>query len=269
MTGALQLADGAPRALLVCIHGGGCNRLYFDLKGYSVAAAARERGFAVLLVDRPGHGASEKPATGRPIEEAASLLVPFVAQVRQAHGLGDAPVALLGHSIGGAVAIMAAGAAGDFPIAGVAASAIGNRASPEAEIWFAQVLEGAGSPQPPASFFFGPENTYDWRGPAALRRCGETWQHADVLEIMGEWPGRFRRIAARVRVPVHLRLAEHEHIWDNRAAAIQDMAGCFRAAPEADAGLLPGGGHLYEVHRRGHELVAAQLDFVERCVTGR
>jgi pimeloyl-ACP methyl ester carboxylesterase len=253
--------------LLVCIHGGGCNHHYFDLKGYSVAAAARERGFAVLLVDRPGHGASAAPATERPIEEAAGLLIPFIGEVRQAHGL-DVPVALLGHSVGGAVVIHAAGEAADVPIRAAAVSGIGHRATPEAEAWFAEVREGKESPQPPASYFFGPEDTYDWRGPAALRRCGETWQRSDVLEVMGEWPARFGEVAARVRVPVHLRLAEHERIWDNRPVVIGAMARSFRAAPEVDARLIPGGGHLYEVHRCGHELVAAQLDFLLRHAAG-
>jgi hypothetical protein len=32
-----------------------------------------------------------------------------------------------------------------------------------------------------------------------------------------------------------------------------------------DADLLRGGGHLYEVSRRGPEFLRAQLDFLDRC----
>jgi hypothetical protein len=87
-----------------------------------------------------------------------------------------------------------------------------------------------------------------------------------VIEVMGEWPRQFAAVAARVRVPVHLRLAEHERIWDNSPAALDELARGFSGAPEANIGLLPDGGHLYEVHKRGHELVADQLGFLRRAV---
>ena len=38
------------------------------------------------------------------------------------------------------------------------------------------------------------------------------------------------------------------------------------ASPRVDAALLPEGGHVYEIHKRGPELIASQLDFLESCV---
>jgi hypothetical protein len=42
------------------------------------------------------------------------------------------------------------------------------------------------------------------------------------------------------------------------------MAAAFTSAPEVDAALLPGGGHLYEATQGGAEFIARQLDFIER-----
>ena len=65
-------------------------------------------------------------------------------------------------------------------------------------------------------------------------------------------------------MPVHLRLAEHEKIWETGPNVVFRMAARLEQAPLVDAALLPEGGHLYELHVRGLELIASQLDFVER-----
>jgi hypothetical protein len=61
---------------------------------------------------------------------------------------------------------------------------------------------------------------------------------------------------------VQLRLAEHDNIWVATQEAIGRMSGRLVAAPVVDAAILPAGGHLYEIHKRGGELVEAQLDFL-------
>lgn len=62
-------------------------------------------GFAALAVDLPGHGRSE----GQPLTAVADL-VQWIARVLDAAGIGDA--ALVGHSMGGAVALETAAALG-------------------------------------------------------------------------------------------------------------------------------------------------------------
>lgn len=247
--------------LVVFVHGGGCNSRYFDLKGLSCAQAALQRGHDVLLVNRPGHGGSAPPQTDSPIGEAAELLIPFIALARER--CQAKRLAMIGHSIGGAVVIETAARHADWPLTSVAVSGIGDGLTRESLIWLDAVLEGAPA-EPPAEYFFGPEGSYGWQGPAALRRSSEPWRLDEVIEVMRDWPARFLAAAAQVRVPVHFRMAEYERIWDHSQEARRRIAAAFAAGAGADVGLLPDGGHLYEIHKRGPELIAAQLDFIER-----
>lgn len=246
-------------SLIVFVHGGGCNGYYFDLKGFSSAQAALRRGHSVLLVDRPGHGGSAAPISESPIVEAAELLMDFIGIARQC--IGATKVALIGHSIGGAVAVEVAARRPGWPLSSIAVSGIGDALTAASRHWLNEVLAGA-APEPPTDFFFGPEGSYGWQGPAALRRSGEPWRLDEVIEVMRDWPTRFAAVAGAVRVPVHFRSAEFERIWDHSDAALSRITAAFR---DADMGLLPDGGHLYEVHKRGPELIAAQLNFIERA----
>jgi hypothetical protein len=114
------------------------------------------------------------------------------------------------------------------------------------------------------SLFHDPERTLEWRALASLRAAAEDWLVAEVREVVERWPLRWRDLAARVDIPVHLRLAEHERIWASSPAVVARMASAFSRAPQVDAALLPAGGHLYEATKFGPGFVAAQLDFIER-----
>jgi pimeloyl-ACP methyl ester carboxylesterase len=250
-------AEAEPNApLLVCIHGGGCNARYFDLKGFSVLERALARGLAVLLVNRPGHGGSAPAQSHRPIEEAATLIPSLIGEVR-----GNRAVAIIGHSIGGAVAMTIAAQDQPWPLRAIAVSGIGDRIAPGWEEAWAQLLSGT-AVEPATSYFFGREGTYRWNAPAALRKAGEPWQMDEVEDVIRMWPERFPSLAAQVRVPVYIRLAEHERIWEAGQGAGLRIAAALHGASKVDAGILPDGGHLYELHKRGSELVEAQLDFL-------
>lgn len=250
--------------LLVCVHGGGCNGRYFDLKGASLVQAAVARGMVVLQVDRPGYGASAAPGNAAtPIVQGASAVQALVEAVRARPELAQRPIALIGHSIGGAVTLTyaaTAASAGWPPLAAMCISGIGDRPTADVTGFFRR--ESAGSTvEPPADWFFGPEGSYGWKGVMALRAVAEPWRTDEVDEVVRDWPGRVARIAAAVTCPVHFRFAEFERIWEADAQALRRIADTFTRT-SVDAAILPEGGHLYEVHRRGAELITAQLDFV-------
>ncbi len=250
--------------LLVCVHGGGCNGQYFDLKGVSLVHAAVGRGMAVLQIDRPGYGASAAPSGDvTPIVEAASAVHALVEAVRARPAVAQRSVALIGHSIGGAVALTyAAGAAkAGLPLlAAVCVSGIGDR--PTAEVTgFSRRGSNGSTVEPPTDWFFGPEGSYGWKGVMALRAIAEPWRTDEVDEVVRDWPIRVADIAGAITCPVHVRLAEFERIWEADTEALRRISDAFTRTT-VDAAILPEGGHLYEVHRRGAELIAAQLDFV-------
>lgn len=254
-------------ALLVCIHGGGCNGNYFDLKGCSTAAAGAERGYPVLLVTRPGYGENALPTSDAPIQATGPLIRQFIDHVR-AKFLPDVEgIAVIGHSIGGAVALTMARDAHGWPLRALAVSGIGDRPAPQ--IRDLRLPGHDARIEPPAgladALFFAGGEPLSWRAVASLRAAAEPWLRAEVTEVMERWPLAWPAISAEIAVPVHLRLAEHEQIWEADQAAVERMARSLGRAPRVDASLIRGGGHLFEVSKRGPELIRSQLDFVDEC----
>jgi pimeloyl-ACP methyl ester carboxylesterase len=131
ISGTLAVPDGADaRLMLVCIHGGGCNGSYFTLGAPSVVEAALARGFRVLLVDRPGHGGSPAGAASeQPILDSLRGIGTFIERVREEHAPGSGLV-MIGHSIGGAIALMLAAERREWPLRGVAVSGIARAFDP-------------------------------------------------------------------------------------------------------------------------------------------
>lgn len=261
-------ASDDTKSLLVCIHGGGCNAGYFNIKGYSTVAQATARGIPVLLVNRPGYGGNPALPGDRPIADMVPIIRSFVDQVRSEHLPRSDELTIIGHSIGGAVALTLAGHRGDWPLRAIAVSGIGDAPSSDIMKWFIKSPDAFPPPESVASLFFGPEGSYSWQAPIALRKISEPWQSTEVQEVVYDWRERWPGIATKIDVPVHLRLAEHEKVWETGRPAIDRMTRSLVKSPHVDASILPDGGHLYELHKRGHELVASQLAFLE-AFTGR
>lgn len=262
----LIVGEGAKKPLLVCIHGGGCNAGYFDLPGFSFRARAEARGYPLLLVNRPGHGGSG-PSGGVDFRSAAAVISKHIEGVVEAHS-PSRKWFLIGHSIGGAVSIVVAGENRPRGLSALAVSGIGDTPTSLAAAWFRQLgglpIDGVLA----SDLLFGPSGSYSWRAPKALRHSAEPWQPAEVTETLDQWPAQWAGFAAKVEVPTHLRLAEAEQIWETGAVTVRRLASKFERASEVDAGMVPEGGHLYEVHYRGHELMESQLDFFDR-ITAR
>jgi len=95
---ALYLPAQAPQGSVLIVHGAGsCKESHFDF-----ARAARAHGLAALALDLPGHGESKGPLTGDVLDDlrlAAAILPP-------------GPLALRGSSMGGYLALVAAGPLG-------------------------------------------------------------------------------------------------------------------------------------------------------------
>lgn len=267
--GTLLRQEAAPNApLLAFIHGGGCSSRYFETPQPSPAGLAEAGGFQVLLIDRPGHGQSGPATLGRPILSSLPAIHALIeAALEAVPRCRD--LLLVGHSIGGAVALMLAAEPRLLPIRAIAVSGIGDEPPPLSEQWAKAEPSTAITAEEIASSFFGERGSYDWRGPARLRRAAESWNSEEVREILRYWPGEWPGIGARIALPVHYRLADRDGIWVSGLEVVQRFAQAMSLSPEVDAARLTEGGHVYEFHLKGHELVRSQLAFLARFTSVR
>ncbi|MEE8584617.1 MAG: alpha/beta fold hydrolase [Acidobacteriota bacterium] len=103
LSGVLHLPEGSPRASLILSHCFTCNKDYKVLVW--LARAISEAGLAVLRFDYFGLGDSEGRFEGTTISRYIDDLKAAMDWVRQQ--VPDGPVLLAGHSLGGAVSILA------------------------------------------------------------------------------------------------------------------------------------------------------------------
>jgi pimeloyl-ACP methyl ester carboxylesterase len=251
------------RALVVCIHGGGCHSGYFESGAPSLTQALVADGHAVLLVERPGSSGRRLLDPDRPLQASVEPIRDFLRHTWREEAAG-LPLALVGHSIGAALALMLAGEVKDWRPAAVTVSGIGD----EPPALVRALADWRGDPLSTqfAELLLGPEGSYDWRGLTRLRKVAAPWNVSERVELLNHWPTLWPDVAARIAVPVQLRLAEAEKIWLTGNDVVRRMADALVAAPAVDAALLPDGGHLYEFHKRGGELIAAQVAFLDRIL---
>ena len=119
-------ASVPPRGGVVILHGAGsCKENHHDF-----ARAALGAGFAALAFDQRGHGASQGRMDERVLDDVAAM----VGVLREAVPTAPFPVALRGSSLGGYLAIVAAGPAGASAVIAICpASAEGLRRGLAAE----------------------------------------------------------------------------------------------------------------------------------------
>lgn len=103
LAAALELPRGAPRAYALFAHCFTCSK---DIKAArEIARALRQRGFAVLRFDFTGLGGSEGDFANTNFSSNVADLVSAADYMRREF---EAPDILIGHSLGGAAAIVAA-----------------------------------------------------------------------------------------------------------------------------------------------------------------
>src|SRR5207237_4104747 len=100
----LDAPDEAPRAYALCAHCFSCGKDLFAAT--RIAQRLTEHHIAVLRFDFTGLGASEGEFANTNFSSNVADLIAAAAHLRQAYG---APALLIGHSLGGAAVLAAAG----------------------------------------------------------------------------------------------------------------------------------------------------------------
>ncbi|MBP0457209.1 alpha/beta hydrolase [Streptomyces montanisoli] len=264
-------AEPTGKPLIAALHGGTYTARYFDVAGApegSFLDVATAHGYPVVAFDRPGYGGST------PLEPDANTFTRHArllgdAMAQAAARLAAGSVFLLGHSIGGMIALMIAASDPGFPLIGVSATGMG------AVIPSGGAAEALGSLPPDETVdlpyqerdkvMFGPAHTYRSEG---LRQAHESYAPVPVRELVQApaWPREhLPTVAPRVAVPVHNALAEYDALWSSGPENVARFAALFTAAPFVDASVARGTGHCIDHHTLGHALHLRQLAFAEEC----
>ncbi|MCB5909983.1 alpha/beta hydrolase [Streptomyces pinistramenti] len=265
LSGLLALPEASvPRAVLVALHGGGMRAGYFhgraDPAG-SLLSLAASHGYAALALDRPGYGAS-----ARQVPDGTGLAEQAV-RVRQA--LSDyarrlptgAGFFLVGHSLGGKVALSTAAGWNDGGLLGVDVSGISDRWAVEPGL-----LTGSGGRRS-RGLHWGPLSLYP---PGTFRLAQYLVAPIPGKEAaeIPDWPRRYAELACTVQVPVRFTFAEHERWWRCDAATVEAMAARL-ASPVVRTAHLAGAGHNISLGRAARSYHLRVLAFLEECLTGR
>ena len=263
----ISAADGQPgKALIVLIPGGSYNAHYFDVPGHSLIEAAQERGFPVVALDRPGYGGSDPVAGPTRFAQNADILADAIGEVWQQHADTAPGVVLIGHSMGGAIALHIASRPQTWPLLGVSVTAIHIEAPDIVMQAWDAVPDGVVvefDEDQRFMFMYGPEGTFEAGILDAAAKASEPIPVEELREVVGGWVTDFPGIAAAVEVPVHYGLAEHENLWIATPESVRRFGDAFTRSPSVSAELVRGVGHNIDHHVGSDAFHQRQLDFAE------
>jgi pimeloyl-ACP methyl ester carboxylesterase len=276
LSGRAAEPDGEPRAVVFALHGGSYSSRYFDLRGGQRSSALRnyaDLGYRVIALDRPGYGsATDTAPEDCGFAAQAAVLRAALAQLHAERGRG-LPVFLVGHSIGGMIAMTVAAGAPDVPLRAVMASGMG-------VVWRPGILEMWSSLLGDASHVAVPNEARDQIMFAAdPRLVDEDVQReagADLHPIPTEelrdavnWHAAMPAVASGIRVPVLHVLPEHDGIWASDENAQRQAETALKAVDGATVMVQRAAGHCLDAHRAAYAHHLATAAFFETRLAAR
>lgn len=271
-----RVADpaGEPRALIAALHGGTYSSRYYDLPGDHASALDNfaALGYRVIAIDRPGYGATASlREDSTSFDSQAAILASAISQASQEHAPG-LPVFLVGHSVGGMLALTVAATGADVGLIGVMACGLGVVWQPGIREMWASLIGDAVAVEVPLEarhqVMFGLEGTYD----PAVRAASDIDSHPMAMPELIDavaWGERMPDVGARIRVPVLCVLPEHDGIWSAGPAALDKAAAALHSAPRAVVTVQHNAGHNVDAHRAAYAHHLATAAFLEECLLSR
>ncbi|MGD9531626.1 MAG: alpha/beta hydrolase [Pseudonocardia sp.] len=276
LSGRMAEPDAPARAIVFALHGGSYSSRYYDLRSAPRASALRTYatlGYRMIALDRPGYGAAAgiAPAEcGFPAQ--AALLRAVVARLHAERGEG-LPAFLIGHSIGGMIAMMVAAGEIDVPLRGIMASGMGMVWRPGIlEMWGSLIGEDPRVAVPNEArdqiMFAADPRLVD---PVVRREAGEDLHPIPVEELRGAvtWHETMPDVAADIRVPVLHVLPELDGIWASDEHAQAQAIAALKTVEGATVTVQRAAGHCLDAHRAGHAHHLATAAFFETCLLTR
>ncbi|WP_312870316.1 alpha/beta fold hydrolase [Streptomyces himalayensis] len=270
---ALVCEAPRPRAVIVALHGGGTTSMYFDCPGHprlSLLRTGAALGFTVVALDRPGYGASADYAakvtdTARRVDLGHAAVEELLAG--RSRGAG---VFLLAHSAGCELAVRMASDERGRELLGLAIGGFGRELDAHAKQVLDRTDEEAGGDVRPArgrrAVLWGPSRLYApdvYRG-AAISSPSPPYETEDR-----PWRTEYPELAARLRIPVHISLGDHETVWRSGPAALAEIASLFTASPRVSVNEQTESGHNLSLGLAALAYHLKVLSFVEECAVRR
>lgn len=271
ITGKAATAAVPPegRPIILAIHGGTYTCDYFDVPGYSLLDRAQRQGFDVIALDRPGYrGSTPLPDAPDLIRKNADHLTGALPGILRHLGAGQAPVFIIAHSIGAAIAITMAASRRPWTLAGLAISGVGATTPAESAEAYAHLPETylvELSPEMKDAVMFGPPDSHPADMPRASHVAHTTVPRSELTDITGGWKDRVASLAAAIEVPVHYRQGEHEKLWLNGPDIVDRFGRLFSRSPRVDVAMVANAGHCIDFHHAGAAFQDGQLAFAARC----
>ncbi|MBA9005427.1 alpha/beta hydrolase [Thermomonospora cellulosilytica] len=276
-----------PRAVVVALHGGATTSAYWDAPNrprLSLLRTGPALGFTVVALDRPGYGASAAH-TDRfaDPERRVDLAYGAVERLLESRPRG-AGVFVMAHSVGCALGVRMAADERGAGLLGLEIAGTGLHRQPRADEILVErhreLLEGGRRDRPPATgrtpraeggglrdLIWGPDRLYpaDVAGGAGIASSTPGYEGIEVRHWRRTLPG----LAARIRVPVHYSLGDHEQVWRSGPAALAEVAALFTASPRVVVHEQVDGGHNLSLGLSAMAYHLEVLSFVEECVLAR
>jgi pimeloyl-ACP methyl ester carboxylesterase len=265
----LERPGGDPALpLIVAIHGGGCTARYFDVPGFSLLERAQKQGFSAVALDRPGYsGSTPLPEGEETLANNAARLTAGIDALWSKYKDRSAGVFLVGHSMGGAIALTLAADDRDWPLLGVAVSGVMATLAPRAAAAWADMPRVGWIDRPAAvrdALGYGDEGSYAADAPGRARIANAPSACREGVDIALEWPGYYADLAAAITVPVHFRIGARDSLWLVSDLELEGFCARFAGAPVMDGRILPQVGHLIDFHHIGPAFQDEQLGFARR-----
>jgi pimeloyl-ACP methyl ester carboxylesterase len=200
------------RGVVLALHGGGYQSSYWAYPSGSLADHAIQRRFRTVLIDRPGYGAAYD--VPRNLADQAEIVFDLVEAIRREEN--GAPVLVVGHSMGGILALMMAAHPRSQLIAGVDVCGV-PLVFPDhmiASLTARTTVDGQthyplGSLDGRRKLFYGPDGTFDEAAlayDAQISTQVPVAEFPDALHAPVTLPGVMRTI----KIPVRYSMSEFE-----------------------------------------------------------
>lgn len=264
------------RGLIVALHGGGYSAGYWNCRadGASLLELGARLGFHVLALDRPGYGDSAACDSSLLTLSSQVELLFDAIETWTAENRFDGPKFIIGHSVGGILALlMAAQPRGQLlsgiDVLGVPIRFAHTEAAKEVQSWpsgqsHLPVLDEALR----KSLLFGPQGTFTPAADDYDRSLLRPMPTAEYLEAIST-PQAWERVLPCIRVPVQFTVAEFEAMQVADCSLLESVRNLLSGSPRVITQLQIASGHNASLHRIARAYHLRAIGFFEECLALR